>query len=199
MNTHTINCPQCGSDLPLTFRYSKLMLCDHCGSSLFLEDDAVRFAGKQSILPEYPSLLQLKQTFSYLNNTYLPVGHIRYDYEKGFWDEWWVIDNSGEGVWVTVDEGDFAFEREIEPPSPLQFQDLRLDTMFDGWLVTERGHATCEGFEGELPKIVTIGASFDYVDLSKRGGKLFSLEFSDQGIKAAKGIWVDPFEIKVDE
>ncbi len=76
----------------------------------FLEDDGVRLAGTQSTLADLPSLIQLKTPFSYDNTSYLPVGHIRYSYDHGFWDEWWLLDNSGEGKWMSVDEGDFAFD-----------------------------------------------------------------------------------------
>lgn len=196
MYSKNINCPQCGNALPLNFRHSKLVVCDSCDSTIFLEDDAVHFAGEQSVLSEEPSLLQLKLPFTYQKQTYLPVGHVRYSYGRGFWDEWWVIDNGGEGTWVTVDEGDFAFEKPVKPPEKLAFDDLPLDKELNGWVVTERGQGSCEGFEGELPELINKGDMFNYVDLSKKGGKLLTLEFSDKGIKAYQGIWVDPFEIK---
>ena len=197
MYSKNINCPQCGNALPLNFRYSKLVVCDSCDSTIFLEDDAVHLAGEQSVLSEEPSLLQLKQPFTYKNQTFLPVGHVRYRYGRGFWDEWWLIDNGGEGLWLTVDEGDFAFEKEIKPPNNISFDNLTLDKNLNGWIVTERGQASCEGFEGELPELLIKGDKFNYVDLSKKDGKLLSLEFSDKGIKAYQGRWVDPFEIQV--
>ena len=55
--------------------------------------------------------------------------------------------------------------------------------------MTERGHAVCDGFEGELPKLVNEADEFDYVDLAKTGGKIMSLEFSEQGIRAYQGFW----------
>ena len=198
MHSTNINCPQCGDALPLKFRHSKLVVCASCSSSIFLEDDAVRLAGKQSVLPEVPSLLQLQQPFSYRSHSYLPVGHVRYQYDNGFWDEWWVFDNKGEGTWVSVDEGEFAFEKPSKAPNNVSFDDLTLDRKINNWLVTERGHASCDGFEGELPEIINVGDSFDYAHLSKANGELLTLEFSDRGVKAYKGKWVDPFDITVD-
>ncbi len=197
MYKNNINCPQCGSALPLSFRHSKLRVCDYCGSSIFLEDDAVRLAGKQSVPSQEPSLIQLQQPFVYKHQSYLPIGHIRYSYGKGFWDEWWVINNAGQGIWLTVDEGDFAFQKPTKAPKNIHFDQLSIDTKVGDWLVTERGHAVCQGYEGELPELVKEGDEFDYVDLSKRGGKLLSLEFTEQGIKAYKGFWLDPFDIQV--
>ena len=198
MYQNNINCPQCGSALALNFRHSKLRACEHCGSTIFLEDDAVEFAGKQSVLSKEASLVQLQQPFRYKKQSYLPVGHVRYQYEDGFWDEWWVINNAGEGLWVTVDEGDFAFERQVTTPENISFNHFQLGDEMRGWIVTERGHAVCDGFEGELPELVYQGERFDYVHLSKPGGQLFSLEFFEKKTKAFEGNWADPFEIQVE-
>jgi len=198
MHVTSINCPQCGDTLPLKFRHSKLAVCASCSSTIFLEDDEVRLAGKQSVLPKIPSLLQLQQPFSYQSHSYLPVGHVRYQYDNGFWDEWWAFDNKGEGIWVSVDEGEFAFEKPTKAPTNVSFNDLTLDKEVNNWLVTERGHASCEGFEGELPEIIAVGDSFDYVHLSKKNAEILTLEFSDKGVRAYKGKWVDPFDISVD-
>lgn len=197
MPTKSINCPQCGDRLPLTFLHSKLVVCASCHSTIFLEDDAVRLAGKQSVLAEIPSLIQIQQPFSYQSHTYFPVGHVRYQYDSGFWDEWWVFDEGGEGVWVSVDEGDFAFEKPVKAPANITFEKLTIDTKINNWRVTERGTAVCDSFEGELPEIIKSGDQFDYVHLSKPDGQLLTLEFSDNSVKAYKGKWVDPFEITV--
>ncbi|MEZ5479330.1 MAG: hypothetical protein R3E95_18155 [Thiolinea sp.] len=115
MQNPTFNCPQCGNALPLSFSFAKLVVCEQCDSTIFLEDDAARLAGQRSVLPERPSLIGLKTPFSYRNQDYLPVGHIRYQYAYGYWDEWWVLDGQGQGMWMSVDEGDFAFEHARNP------------------------------------------------------------------------------------
>lgn len=205
MQTDALNCPQCGSELPLAFRFAKLTVCEQCDSTIFLEDESARLAGTRSTLADLPSLIQLKTPFSYNNITYFPVGHIRYSYGYGFWDEWWILDNSGEGMWMSVDEGDFAFEH----PQPLQgsiprINQLHLDQtvniMGKDWKVTELGRAVCEGFRGELPEIIEIGEQFDYVHLSAQDAALMTLEYiSPHQINAYLGKWIDPFEIKVDQ
>lgn len=198
MYKNNINCPQCGGALSLKFRHSKLCACEYCSSVIFLEDDAVRLAGKQSVLSQELGLIQLQQSFSYKKNAYLPVGHVRYQYETGFWDEWWTINNAGKGLWVSVDEGDFVFENQVNAPDDIIFEQLQLDASIKGWLVTELGHAVCDGFEGELPELVTKGEHFDYVHFSKAGRKLFSIAFYETRTTAFRGLWVDPFEIQVD-
>ncbi|PID50065.1 MAG: hypothetical protein CR991_03325 [Proteobacteria bacterium] len=207
MTAKTFNCPQCGDALAHHFRFSKLVVCDSCNSTLFLEDEQVRAAGSHSVLTELPSLIQLHQPFQYLQYSYLPVGHIRYSYHYGLWDEWWVIDSSGQGIWISVDEGDFAFEhRQAIKHSANKIpsiQKLKLEQSLElfnqKWWVTEKGLAKCEGFRGELPEIIEWGERFAYAHLSGEHSELLTLEYPLNGkVQAYLGKWVDPFEIKVD-
>lgn len=206
MHTKSLNCPQCGNALPLTFSFAKLTMCEQCDSTIFLEDEGVRLAGKRSVLIDRPSLIQLKTPFSYRHTHYTPVGYIRYSYGYGYWDEWWVLDNTGRGVWMSVDEGDFAFEypEKINRTSIPEFRQLHAGQTVNAqgkeWKITELGHAVCEGFRGELPEIIEHNEEFDYAHLSGPNKELMTLEyFDDDNIYAYLGKWVDPFDIKVDQ
>lgn len=204
MHTDQLNCPQCGGALPLTFSFAKLTVCEQCDSTIFLEDDGAKLAGKRSVLAQRPSLIQLKQPFSYRHTQYIPVGYIRYNYGYGYWDEWWVLDNAGQGVWMSVDEGDFAFEYpetlDGNIPALSQLQTGKTAQLLgQEWRVTERGHASCEGFRGELPEIIEDGETFDYAHLSGPNKALITLEYFDENeVYAYRGKWVDPFEITVE-
>ncbi len=203
--SHYINCPQCGNQLPLTFQYAKLTVCTHCDSTLFIEDDGVRLAGKQSVLSTIPSLLELGSPFSYHKTSFVPVGKVRYAHTIGYWEEWWVIGNSGKGFWISVDEGDFAVEKPLDLDSrdvasiPSR-DDLYLGQTItlwkDQWQVTEIDKGKCEGFQGELPKILKVDDVVPFVHLSGQTGQLITLEYLDTGIEAFQGEWIDPFEIK---
>ena len=204
MNTkaRTINCPQCGNQLPLNFQFAKLTVCTSCGSTLFLEDEAIRLAGKQSVLSDIPALLELGTPFQYKKRVFTPVGKVRYRHKIGFWEEWWAVDNGGRGFWVSVDEGDFAFETPLdidasELPARADVKLGKTIHLYDiDWLVTEIGEGQCEGFMGELPEIVNPGDSIPYAHLSDSHGQLLTLEYYSQTTRAYKGEWVDPYEIK---
>ena len=203
MKTHAenINCPQCGSLLPLKFQHTKLTVCSHCDSTLFLADNAAKFAGKQSTLSQAPSLMKMHKHFGYKNESFMPVGMIRYAHKIGFWEEWWVITNSGKGFWVSIDEGDFALEKPItlDVPAPA-LSDISLGehyTFFKNkWQVTEIDTGICEGFTGELPELIKQGEKVPFIHLSGRSGELMTLEYIYNTVRAFKGQWVDPFEIK---
>ncbi|WP_020394089.1 DUF4178 domain-containing protein [Thiolinea disciformis] len=202
MKPKTHNCPQCGNLLPVHFRFSKLTVCAHCGSTIFLEDEAVRLAGKASVLADMPSLLQLRTPFTYQKLTYTPVGQVRYTYKGGFWDEWWVIDSTGMGRWLSVDEGDFAFESPMEWIDP--FPNLRevqvgqtIKQRQQEWEITEKNIARCEGIKGELPEAIFPDDKMIYLHLSGNNSALVTLEYPMEGKPSAyQGSWIDPFEIK---
>ena len=200
----TINCPQCGNELPITFRYTKLTVCPYCNSTLFLEDDAVRLAGEQSVLTDMPSLLQLGGSFQYRTTAFTPIGLIRYSHTVGYWEEWWVTDNTGRSFWVSVDEGDFSFEKPIdiqqknEIPALADLAPGKHISLWDSnWQVTEIGSGKCEGYKGELPKIIHIGDEVPFAHLSATNGQLITLEYLEDQIDVFRGEWIDPFEIKV--
>ena len=203
MQPSTYNCPQCGNLLPVNFRHSKLAVCDHCSSTIFLEDDAVRLAGKAAVLADLPSLLQLRTPFQYKHTTYTPVGQVRYTYKGGFWDEWWVLDPAGAGRSVSVHEGDFAFEIPLQWALP--FPDIReaqvgqvIKRGTQEWEITEKNLCTCEGIRGELPERILPTERMGYLHLSGNAGALVTLEYPFQGEPAAyQGNWIDPFEITV--
>lgn len=204
MHSSTINCPQCGDQQSLSFKHTKLTVCSSCGSTLFIEDEQVRLAGKQSVLVDYPSLIQLHHPFTYQRDSYQPVGHIRYTYELGYWDEWWVLDNTGEGKWLSVDEGDFVLERPISiqsglPNLALLSLEQEYTILNQEWVITELDQAKCVGFTGELPEVIEVGETYDYAHLSGLNGELLTLEFPEnQAVRSYMGQWLDPYSIKVD-
>ncbi len=199
----TINCPQCGAALENIVKYTKLIHCQYCDSLIVYEDENYKSAGKIAALSDEPSLLQLHKTFTYENITFTPIGQIRYTHDFGYWEEWFALDSKGEGFWVSVDEGDFAFESSLETLKRLPKLDTlqlskKLTLNKQKWIVTELSYGICEGFNGQLPSDITIGERFDYVHLSSPNSNLLmTLEYYEDKTNVFEGIWVDPYEIKV--
>ncbi len=195
-----INCPQCGYRLPLQFKYTKLTKCPACGSVIFLEDEAVRLAGYQSVISEGDSLINLRKRFRVGSSSFLPVGFIKYEDERFEWIEWWILNKYGVGLWLSVDDGDYILEKETSYYFPQKrFRDFDLEMVIDGWRVTELGEGRVAGFEGELPEIVEIGETHQYIHLSKRGGEIATIEFANNQRWFYIGRWLEPFEIEVED
>lgn len=198
MATTSINCPQCGDTLPLNFRHTKLVHCESCSSAIFMEDDSIRLIGEQSLLSEEPCLLERGVPIEIAGRDFVPVGQIRFNYERGYWEEWWIIDNGGQGWWLSIDEGDYVLEQPLERTFGIPFESYSVGATVEGWQVTEVDRGTCAGFMGELPEMILPGQSFRYAHLSRTGSKLLTVEFDDDGGEYQfEGEWIDPFEIKV--
>lgn len=197
----TLNCPNCAAELEKRLQYTKFMVCPYCQSRLFLEDDAVRHAGEMSAMTEVPSILKLGGDFTYRGWNFIPVGRVRYDYGRGFWDEWWVMDNEGKGKWISVDEGDIAIEESVEFEDEVpSFDGLSIgDAVKLGgkdFIVTEKNACVSKGAEGELPFEIIQDESYNFIDLSGAGKRIVTLEYFKDGVDCYEGVWVDPFDVK---
>jgi len=192
------NCPQCGDVLDIHFKYSKLVKCRSCGSSIFLEDDTVKLIGKSSILSAEPSLIELHKNFKYRNRNYLPLGKIRYSYGRGFWEEWFLKNSKNQEFWLSIDEGDFVLQEKMPHTLPFKKSNkFKVGETYGSYLITEKGEGKCVGFEGELPEKIQIGEVHQYIHLSQGAGKLLTLEFTEDKTETFQGEWIDPLEIEV--
>jgi len=195
-----MNCPNCGADLPATVTRAKMVACAYCESTVLLEDDALRTAGEKGVMAEEPSLFVLGREISYRNETFLPVGQARFSYGNGWWDEFWAVDASGGGVWISVDEGEIAVERPYDLGVTLSPARLRLGAILslngETFTVTEADSTTCMALRGEFPEALHVGQTYDYWHLSGPLGRLVTLEYSDGEFAATEGVWVDPYLIR---
>ena len=192
------NCPQCGDLLSVYFTYSKLVKCKSCGSSIFLEDDAVKLIGQSAVLSPEPSLIELHRPFKLQDKRFTPLGKIRYNYGRGFWEEWFLKDDHNQEFWLSIDEGDFVLEEKIKFSLPFKKNHtFKVGQRFNDYQVSEIGKGVCEGFEGELPEAIKLNESHSYVHLSRGHGELLTLELFDNETMTFKGQWIDPLEIKV--
>ena len=197
-----VNCPACGAQLPIQFKYAKLIVCSHCRMTLFLEDAAVRQAEKMSVLTDANSVLSLGQRFHCPRFNFFPIGRIRYDYGQGFWDEWWVTANNGEQYWISVDEGDIAIQKKIVlvSSSIQDFSSLQIGQIMNidntELEVTEKNSCKSVNWEGELPFQITKDEVINFVDLSGTAELIYSLEYFPDGVECFKGEWINPLELK---
>jgi len=193
-----INCPQCGYPLPIYFLYTKLVECPSCHSNIFLEDEVAKVIGTSSALSPEPSLIELYKPFKYQTHTYMPVGKIRYNYGRGFWEEFFLKRDDSEGWWMSIDEGDFALEKkdDISTLGEFNLDDLRVGRFIKDYMVTEMGSGKVEGFSGEIPEPIELGMRHNYIHLSGKGSELLTIEYDDLGKSLFRGNWIDPFLIE---
>jgi len=194
------NCPNCGGQLSCRVAHSKMVACPYCESTVLLEDDAVKLAGKGGVMAEEPSLFVLGRPVEYQGVSFVPVGQARFSYKSGWWDEFWAVDDEGDGIWVSVDEGDIAIEEDHKTDEHIDESKLRLGArvQFEGdiFRVTEADTGRCEALRGEFPEELVVGDTFKYYHLSGPRGRLVTLEYEDGEMYVTEGLWIDPYEIR---
>ena len=92
------SCPNCGDDITPTIARARLMACPSCGSSVLIENEAVRLAGSAGVMAEVPLLFDIGDTVICGKTKVELHGHARFSYGRGWWDEYWGTDTRGEGV-----------------------------------------------------------------------------------------------------
>ena len=57
----SMNCTSCGASIEIKNRFSKVFVCDYCGTHLRVKDGGLDIAGKFPKLAEFPSIFQWDQ------------------------------------------------------------------------------------------------------------------------------------------
>ncbi|MEO8935977.1 MAG: DUF4178 domain-containing protein [Burkholderiaceae bacterium] len=195
---NTISCPNCGA--PVTFRSaaSVMAVCGFCSSTLIKDADSVRDIGKMSAVLEDFSPIQINTSGSLDGRSFTVIGRIQLRYPAGFWNEWYVIDDHGDGAWLSDGSGQYTFTRAVDRATlrvPLPAFDriaagspLNLGTAPDGsallFIAGDVRSAQCAGGQGELPFTVGEGYQARVADF-RRASEFVTLDYSDVGVLPA--------------
>lgn len=187
----SLSCPNCAGPLTIESAYTTILVCPYCGSSLYVHDTGVDVTGKSARLAQYPSRLAVGANGQLQGRTFRTLGRVRYQYEDGFWDEWFVQFANSQVGWVEEDEGELTlvFKRKLTFPLP-PFEQIRVGSFTplgpDQMFVSEKGSAQVAGAEGEISMSAPPGRSIRYIDGSA-SNKAIRLTIDDTGITLHQG------------
>jgi hypothetical protein len=203
-----INCPSCGAPLELSYRAAKVVVCNYCGQTSFINAGQLEaYGGAKVLLADYGSLFTLHQRGQIKKMSFETMGRLRFEYYEGFWDEWLVLLNNNEEAWLQEDEGELTLFRKAqisgETPSFDSIkvgQTISLQLQLPGnnnvgkypVFIIEKHKATIQGGEGELPFLIEPGEQADYADGICNGSPV-SIDYTVEGIAVSWGL---PLKIK---
>ena len=198
-----LSCPNCGYPVAPALDAAKMATCAACDTTLFLDGPTIRDAGSSGDMHDAPMLFDVGSTVRAGFVMFDVLGHARFDYGPGWWDEFFAVTRDGDHVWVSVDEGDVILQQPVPdygcPPitSPPRLGDV---VMFKGqaFRVTETDAAKCIAVRGTFPEVLTIDTAYRYVNCQSGDGHTLSGEFSTGAPDWYLGQWLDPFEIDVE-
>ncbi len=202
MSSQEYNCPSCGAPLSVENRFSKVVICQYCGQTCSVSPEGLDPSGEKTKLADFESIFSIGASGTIAGEQFKSVGRLRYTYDDGFWDEWFLAFENGKKLWLQEDEGEFtAFEKEtLTSPVPA-FDDISVGSMIPvndmSVFVTERNVAKIAGGIGELYFSITPGMSVNCID-GNAGGQLVSIEFTPDEINLSIGreISIDQIEIR---
>ncbi|MDA8584955.1 DUF4178 domain-containing protein [Rhodobacteraceae bacterium] len=192
-------CGSCGAELPGRFAQARMITCESCGTSSVLRDQAFETAGSGGEMLDAPSLIRLGQSIVVRSLDLMPVGHARFSYGRGWWDEFWCIDGYGEGHWLSADEGDYALERDLSrdhwPKSFRPRLGAETEILGQSFTISEAETASSIAVRGEFPEELEVGEAHLYFDLSGENSAMATYEKWDGGEAWSIGQWVDPWDV----
>jgi hypothetical protein len=190
---NTISCPTCGAPVTFHSAASVMAVCIYCKSTLIKDADSVRNIGKMSDVLEDYSPIQINTSGTIDGRGFLVVGRIQLRYSAGFWNEWYVLDDAGNGAWLSDGSGLYTYTRTVDtsswPPGSLPpFDRVTPGSPLDMGQAPDGSHmifiagdirtAQCTGGQGELPFTVGAGYTARVADFH-RGAEFITLDYSD--------------------
>ncbi|WP_254435986.1 DUF4178 domain-containing protein [Ruegeria arenilitoris] len=179
-----------------------LVTCPSCGTTLFLKGDHIEQAGEQGVMHDAPLLFRAGDSIELGRKTLQILGHARYSYGRGFWDEYCGVSQTGVTSWISVDEGDVVEQTRIPaeqtPRARPPFKPGETLTLKDStYTVTEVEQAECIALRGQFDEELRVGETYRFVNASTDGFRLLSGEFWGENEAWYEGRWHDPFGVKV--
>ena len=193
----SITCPNCSAEVPVSGGHVAVVACNFCQGTLLLGQDQIQYLGKSSTLKATKSCLSLGWPAVLRGKEVYATGRLQYQYSKGVWDEWFVRDDTGQGYWISQDEGIYMLESTSGvSPDQLPYhsqlkpgQGVRIGQQ--DYMVEEKDTAILVGAAGELPEKVIPGEEMIYVDLGADGLKATLTYFPDGSVEFYQGQYLD--------
>ncbi|MFN8533664.1 MAG: DUF4178 domain-containing protein [Dehalococcoidia bacterium] len=201
MEGKTLSCPSCAGPLTIESRFTSLVVCQFCGQTSVVRDTGLDPTGKTAKLTDYASRLRVGGSGTLSGRSFSVLGRVRYRYEDGVWDEWFLRFDDGQPAWLSEDEGEYVLtsKRRLTVPVP-PWEQIRVGGTVEvppqRMFVTEKGAGGIVGAEGELSMTAAPGASLRYVD-GNAGGQIVTLTYTDNGITLTVGEPYDFHDIVV--
>lgn len=187
-----VDCRGCGAkiDIHAGLR-TKTFVCEYCGS-VCEGDKVVAVQDMQAKREEFKpwSHLRLGMTAEFLGHEYQLIGRVRVREKTWWWDEWFMLSETGFPLWLQEGEGGFTIFRVFYPTYPINPWNagsfVKLDNTGGNAQVRERGTGTVAFIEGELTWSSVPGDTFNYLECY-RGPTRYSIEYSEKEIQYLRG------------
>ncbi len=198
----TITCPGCGAPVPFQSAVSVFATCAFCRSMLVRRDLNLEVIGKMAVVLDDPTPLQLQTHGRFDNKPFALIGRLRLAWTDGSWNEWCALFVDGRYGWLAEAQGfymmSFATTDTATLPDAATIQPgMTVRIGGRSYSVDDIKRPTCAGSEGELPFPALVGRQSVSIDCSGPGETFASLDYSEDGVQAYAGRYVDFADLKL--
>jgi len=191
IETRQINCGSCGAPIELKSAFTKSIVCPFCDTTNIITDMGVDPTGRMAKIAEAPSVFKIGRTGTLKGRKFEVLGRLRYGYDEGFWDEWFLQFEDGQCGWVTEEEGEMSlFFKELLTEPIEDLENIRVGKTVKvqnkNVFVTEITDAVIKGGEGELHYPVVTGKTVTHYE-GNSSGKLVSIELWPKELEVHTG------------
>ena len=189
MSVLVANCPSCGAPVEFKSGQSIVVICQYCRSAVARTDRELKDLGKVAELVETGSPLDVGLRGTWKDVPFELTGRAQLGHEMGGqWDEWYATFSNGWLGWLAEAQGRFYITFQYPIPEGVEvpsFDQLQLGQQVPGlpWptplMVAETGRATALGAKGEIPYLLTPGATYYYADLSGANSTFGTLDYNE--------------------
>jgi hypothetical protein len=185
MSHKTANCPNCGAPVEFLWSAAVQTTCPFCKSIIVRRDVNWEKVGVIADLPPDASPLQIGAEGLYQKKSFVVVGRIVYEYERGRWNEWHLAFSDGSSGWLSDAQCDYAISFQRNAPDPLpKAADLAPMQAFN-WFgheysVTVITQAQYVGVQGELPFEYWDKKQVPFADLLTTDSRVATIDYSEE-------------------
>ena len=181
---HGTACPNCGAPVRFLWAQAVQTTCAYCKSVLVRRDLDLARVGLQADFPLTGSPIQIGTEGRWRGKSFVVVGRVTYQWERGRWNEWHCALNDGASAWLSDAQLEYAMTVPVHAdgrmPEVRKVQVGDLFTWGDGeYTVANVLEARYVGTEGDLPFTTSDRTASTLVDLVGADGRFATVDGSE--------------------
>lgn len=180
------SCPNCGAPVELRWAQAVQTTCAYCRSVLVRHEADLTKVGEVAELPLLPSPIQLGTEGRWGDVSFVVVGRIVYEYERGGWSEWHFVTNEGRSGWLSDAQLEYAVtfladhkgQLPADPAVLERWRGLRIDGKSLHLQTVTR--ARYRGVEGDLPFEYWDKREVTFADFRGEDGAFATADYTER-------------------
>ena len=172
---HATSCPNCGAPVRFLWAQAVQTTCSYCKSVLVRQDLDLARVGLQADFPLTGSPIQIGTEGRWRGASFVVVGRITYQWDRGRWNEWHCMLDDGRSAWLSDAQLEYAMTVHVHADGPMpELRNVLVGDRFTwgdvAYTVTNVLTARYVGTEGDLPFTTYDRHTSTFVDLASDSG-----------------------------